>query len=287
MPTDDAAPPNGAEPPVFTPSPLDEWPGEDEEELLQLVEFGRRIKRTPRQVHNLCDAGCPTRMRGDQRFVPWPRGLHWVIERRVADQVQRELAKRRAAPGLPGGVAGGTAPPGLDAHAVLEAQAREQIAKADERQAIAERKILAVQKERGEVMLVDDAVRLLEDKLRPLRAVLQNFPSRWATELLGITSVREMRAKLDAGVREAMRLLAGTADPGAIEAAPTAAPAPDPAPAPEVAAGVAPGAPSARSRAGKVAGKAPGNGPGKAARTTRAKAAPAPAAKPPARRGRG
>jgi hypothetical protein len=106
----DAPPP---EPPVFEPSPLDAWPDEIDEVLLTQVEFAERVKRSTRQIHNMADVGMPVVMRGDQRMYPWPRALHWMIERKIAEGVRaglkREIGARRAmgfggedaAPGAP------------------------------------------------------------------------------------------------------------------------------------------------------------------------------------------
>jgi hypothetical protein len=115
---------------------------------------------------------------------------------------------------------------------MLAARAREMIAiNALEREAKAEERVIKVQRERAELLTIEDAARGLAETLRPLRTALGNFSGRWSPECVGLADEREARAKLDVAVLELMRMLAATADaPAGPNAPPPVDPAPDPAP---------------------------------------------------------
>lgn len=125
---------------------------------------------------------CPQKQSGNNRVYPWPGWMTWYTERRVARAVER------------------VRPADYD-----EAKARKTAAEAE----LAE---LELARERGDLVAMDDAMVVFEDRLERLRARLVAIPSKEAHRFLGLTKMGEAVGELRSVVDGVMGEISGEGD---------------------------------------------------------------------------
>lgn len=126
--------------------------------------------------------GCPKRTRNGKPEYQWPEFLEWWAS-------ERERAARDGK---------------------SETLKKAELRLANARARLAE---MEVEVAEGTYVSVEDAVRILDGKLKGLRSGLLAFPQRLAPTLVGCKTMPELTAKLDTAIRELMTVLSGsTAD---------------------------------------------------------------------------
>ena len=147
-------------------------------EAVPLSVFAKDWGVTIRTVQNWAAAGMPTRTVDGERRVVRSDANAWLRAKAEAD------ATAKAEP--------------ADAD---EAKARKLAAEAR----LAE---LELAQREGVMVTVEDAARVMEEKLAPLRSALVTLPQRVAPQVMGCKTVGEVTGKLSAAVAEAMTSIA-------------------------------------------------------------------------------
>lgn len=144
---------------------------------VSLSEFAADWTVTVRTVTNWLAAGMPCRTVDGKRTVVRSEANAWVREQAAAEEAAKDPANE------------------------AEAKARKLAAEAR----LAE---LELAQREGVMVTVEDAARVMEEKLAPLRSALVTLPQRVAPQVMGCKTVAEVTAKLDAAMAEAMTSIA-------------------------------------------------------------------------------
>lgn len=163
-------------------------------ELLSQKKLAEWLNVVPRTIYDLQKKGAPSTLDRGKRVYPWPAFLHWYIEYRINQALEK------------GGVGA------ADAEAALEAKLRASVAYADKLEAEAAQAQLALAEKRGQLVTLDYMVGELEKVLTVLRASLLTFSGRVAADLVGCQDTRSVRTVLDPAVDELMRQLSLAGD---------------------------------------------------------------------------
>lgn len=161
------------------PGPVAELIGVNVDEKLNQQEVAERLGVSPRHVRRLHDEGMPREP--DMRYR-WDAVLSWYVDRKQQEEVER--------------VAGGQ---GVEYD---EARTRREFARAR----MAE---IELQKEEGRIVTREAHDQAHGEMLDVLRTNLLNMPGRWATDLTGHDSPRQVEAILRRAVGELLDHLSG------------------------------------------------------------------------------